>query len=132
MNKGPMAPGGSLSFDDGRIIRAVSEAGLGVLGRTRAELVGAPLKVILPLSTRIFFDAHLWPRLALHGRADDVYVTLLGADDRHIPVLLNAKRATRGGLARTDCDFVVVRRRDLLERELAWAADGPAGPPRTK
>ncbi|HEU4405664.1 MAG TPA: PAS domain-containing protein [Polyangiaceae bacterium] len=132
MTKSSMAPGGSLSFDDGRIIRAVSEAGLEVLGRARADLIGASLRVILPLPTRVLFDAHLWPRLALHGRADNVYVTLLGAADRHIPVLLTAKRATRGGVSRTDFDFVVVRRRDLLERELSWAADGPERPPRTK
>lgn len=127
-----MASGGSLSFDDGRVIRAVSEAGAAALGRPRAELVGAPLRDILPLAARVFFDAHVWPRLALRGRADDVYLTLLGAGGRPVPVLLTATRDARGGVPRTECDFVVVRRRRPPERELARAAPDVEGAPGAK
>ena len=127
-----MASGGSLSFDDGRVIRAVSEAGAAALGRPRAELVGAPLRAILPLATRVFFDAHVWPRLALLGRADDVYVTLLGAGDRPVSVLLTATRDARGGVPRTEFDFVVVDRRRLFERQLARATSDAELPPRAK
>jgi phosphoserine phosphatase RsbU/P len=86
-----------------------------LLGRARVELVGTPLKAILPLATRIFFDAHLWPRLALHGWVDDLYISLLGAGGRPLPVLLTATRGARGGLLRTECDFVVIRRRPFLD-----------------
>ncbi len=114
---------GSLSFDDGRVIRDVDEAGATLLGRARAELVGQALSAILPLAARVFFDAHVLPLLALNGRVDSVYVMLLGAGNRSVPVLLNAMRVERPTGARTDCTFVAVQgRRLLLARELAWAA----------
>ncbi|HEU4538640.1 MAG TPA: PAS domain-containing protein [Polyangiaceae bacterium] len=111
----------SLSFDDGRVIRCVSEAGARLLGRPRAELVGQPLNLVLPLASRIFFDMHLLPVLALKGQTDAMFLSLLRADGRPVPVLLTARRDLRGGGVRTDCGFLEVRRRDLLERELAWA-----------
>lgn len=111
----------SLSFDDGRVIRDVNEAGAQLLGRPRAELVGQALSVVLPLASRIFFDTHLLPVLALKGQTDAMFLSLLGAGGRPISVLLTARRDVRGGSARTECGFLAVRRRDLLERELAWA-----------
>ncbi|MCU0687732.1 MAG: PAS domain-containing protein [Polyangiaceae bacterium] len=118
----PDAPVGSLSFDDGRIIRDVNRAGVELLGRSRAALVGQPLNVILPLAARIFFDAHLLPVLMLEGRVEAVYVSLRGPNDRPIPVLLDAKRIAHEGVTRNLCGFVSVRGRHLLERELAWVA----------
>lgn len=118
----PEAPVGSLSFDDGRVIREVNGAGAALLGRTRAELVGEPLSVILPLAARIFFDAHLLPVLMLEGRVEAIYISLRGPNGRPIPVLLDAKRLAHEGVTRTHCAFVSVRGRRLLERELAWVA----------
>lgn len=127
-----MTSGGSFSFDDGRVIRSANEPCVAALGRARAELIGAPLRAILPLATLVFFDAHLWPLLSLRGRVDDIYVSLLGADGRPIPVRLTATRTAREGGARTEVDFLVTPHRRPAERASDRAAPAPKGSTRAK
>ncbi len=117
------APCGFLSFDEERVVRYVNAAGAALLGRPREALIGGALSAVLPLASRLFFDSHLLPLLALHGRADEIYVSLLGADGAPVPVLLSAARAADEGGPRTDLAFLAMRRRNLLERELVGAAE---------
>ena len=114
------APCGFLTLlDDGTIERANATL-TRMLGYSDGELAGLPVDRILPVPTRIFYQTHLFPLLKLHGRADEVYVTLRTKDGVSLPTLLNAARLERGGGLVND--FVLIQMKERSEYEDAIIA----------
>lgn len=115
------APCGFLSFgDDGRVLTANATL-LGWLGLGAGELAGRHLESLLPAGGRIFYQTYFFPLLALHGRAEEVYLSLRGAGGEDVPVLANAARRRRGGAHVNECVFVPMRQRRRFEDEILAA-----------
>jgi PAS domain S-box-containing protein len=115
------APCGFLVFaDDGAILTVNATLG-GWLGYGDGELAGRHFETILPPGGRLFYQSYLFPLLKLHGRAEEVYLSLRAAGGAEVPVLVNAARAERGGAAVNDCVFVPMRQRRRFEDEILAA-----------
>lgn len=120
------APCGLLVFtDDGRIVCANATL-TGLLGAE--SLVGTSVETLMPLAARIFYQTHLVPMLRLHGRLDEVDLTLTTTSGDSVPVLINAVRhdarcpdEAGGSQARTHCAVFPVARRRQFEMELLEA-----------
>ena len=71
-------PCGIVSFEsDGRICFA-NQTLLSMLELPAEALVDGSIERILTVSSRIFFQTHFFPLLQLHGRAEEVFMTLRG------------------------------------------------------
>src|ERR1700759_3946816 len=115
------APCGFLALaDDGTILTANSPL-LGWLGRDAVELMGSHVATIFPPGGRIFYQTHLFPLLKLHGRAEEIYISLRSAEGIDVPVLVNALRRERAGAHVNDCIFVPMRQRRRFEDEILAA-----------
>ncbi|HEV2761380.1 MAG TPA: STAS domain-containing protein [Pyrinomonadaceae bacterium] len=115
------APCGFLAFaDDGRVL-TVNATLLRWLGRERAELSGRHVETLFPPGGRIFYQTHFFPLLKLHGRAEEIYLSLRSAGGEDVPVLVNAARAERDGAAVNECVFVPMRQRRRFEDEILAA-----------
>ncbi|MEJ7811738.1 MAG: ATP-binding protein [Gemmatimonadaceae bacterium] len=115
------APCGFVSFtDDGRITAANATLAE-MLGHAEGELTDRPLESLLTIASRIFFQTHLFPLLRLHGRAEEIFVTLRARDGADVPVLVNVARRERDGVVVSDCVLVPLRRRNLYEEQLLQA-----------
>jgi anti-anti-sigma regulatory factor len=117
------APCGFLAFADDGAILAVNATLLGWLGRGGGdgELVGRHVECIFPPGGRIFYQMHFFPLLKLHGRAEEIYLSLRGSNGDDVPVLVNAARRERGGSQVNDCVFVPMRQRRRFEDEILAA-----------
>jgi len=115
------APCGFLAFADDGVIQTANATLLGWLGRGEGGLAGRHVESILPPGGRIFYQTHFFPLLKLHGRAEEIYLSLRGVGGAAVPVLANAARRERGGSAVNDCVFVPMRQRRRFEDELLAA-----------
>ncbi len=116
-----LAPCGLLSLADDGTIRQVNATLLELLGRTREEVLGASVERILTVAGRIFYQTHLFPLLALHGRADEIFLLLKHASGEDVGALVNAVRRERDGAFATDVALMVVRERRKYEDALLRA-----------
>ncbi len=113
------APCGYLSFADNGAILKVNTTLFTLLGYTAAhQLIEKSVESIFKIATRIFYQTHFFPLLKLHGNADEIFLTLVGADQREWPVVCNAVRKQNGGTAVNHCIFIVVSQRSKYEQEI--------------
>lgn len=115
------APCGVLRFtDDGRIVM-VNATLRQLLGYEVGELRGQRIESILPIASRIFYQTHFFPLLKLHGKVEEIYISLKSKQGITLPVLVNAVRQERSGVFLNDCIFVLMRQRSRYEDELLQA-----------
>ncbi|MFN2598908.1 MAG: ATP-binding protein [Pyrinomonadaceae bacterium] len=115
------APCGFLSFADDSKIVAVNATLLDSLGYELEELRGRHVETFLTVSSRIFYQTHFFPLLKLHGRVEEVYLTLRAKNGAEVPVLANAARSERGGAVVYDCILMQMRQRNQYEDEILRA-----------
>lgn len=115
------APCGFLAFADDGTVLLVNATLLGWLGRDASDLSGRHVEAIFPPGGRIFYQTHFFPLLRLHGRAEEIYLSLRGADGEDVPVLVNAARRERDGSLVNECVFVPMRQRRRFEDEILAA-----------
>ena len=114
------APCGFLRFDDGeRITQANATLG-GMLGYQPGELAGMKMQAILTRDAQIIFQTEILPALRLHGKADEIYLSLQLKSGEILPGLSNfVSRPSDGGMVH-DCVFLPVKQRfeheDTLRR----------------
>jgi C4-dicarboxylate-specific signal transduction histidine kinase len=115
-------PCGYLTINDSRLVVEVSDRTLQLLGKAREEVLDRKLSSFLPPGSRMFFQTHVFPELALSGVIEEIYLSVYCARGE-LPVLLNAVR-------RQDCEpplydfaFLPIYRRALFERELRQARE---------
>jgi sigma-B regulation protein RsbU (phosphoserine phosphatase) len=106
------APCGFLSFTDDSKIAAVNATLLDSLGYELDELQGRHVETFLPVASRIFYQTHFFPLLKLHGRVEEVYLSLRAKNGTEMPVLANATRRERDGLIVYDCILMQMRQRN--------------------
>lgn len=115
------APCGFLSFADDGLVLAANATLLGWLGYDDCGLDGRHFETMLPPGGRIFYQTHFFPLLKLHGRAEEIYLSLRARGGGDVPVLANAARRERAGSPVNDCVFVPMRQRRRFEDELLAA-----------
>jgi signal transduction histidine kinase len=115
------APCGFLSFGDDGTVLLANRMLLEMLGHARADVVGAPVERLLTVGSRIFYQTHWLPLLRMHGRAEEIFLTLRSAGDEAVGVLANAVRHERDGRTVYDCVLMRVRERQKYETELLEA-----------
>ncbi|HKO62350.1 MAG TPA: PAS domain-containing sensor histidine kinase, partial [Pyrinomonadaceae bacterium] len=115
------APCGFLSLaDDGEILD-VNATLLDSLGYLLSELKGRRIESILPVASRIFYQTHFFPLIKLHGKVNEVYLTLRAKDESELPVLVNAVRRVHDQVAITDCVLMQMRNRNEYEDQILKA-----------
>jgi PAS domain S-box-containing protein len=115
------APCGFLTFSDDGTIERVNATLYRMLGYSDGELVGRHFDRILPLAARIFYQTHFFPLLKLHGRVDEVYLTLRDKDGADHPTLLNAARRETDGRTVYDCVLLEMKERSEYETAILSA-----------
>jgi PAS domain S-box-containing protein len=110
-----------LSFQDDGTIVAGNATLADMLGVAASELVGRTIETLLTTPARIFYQTHFFPLIKLHGRAEEVYMTLRARSGAGVPVLVNAVRHEHEGQARIDGAFIRIREREKYEEELLRA-----------
>jgi len=114
-------PCGFLSFTDDGQIQQVNSRLLERLGYRREEVEGRSFESLMNVGSRIFYQTHLFPLIAMKGRADEIFVLLKAADGEDIGFLLNAVRHERNGVTINDCALMRVEERRKFEDALVRA-----------
>ncbi|HEX8773230.1 MAG TPA: hybrid sensor histidine kinase/response regulator [Pyrinomonadaceae bacterium] len=115
------APCGFVSFtDDGKVVE-INATLLELLGYERSELEGKHVEAFLPAASRIFYQTHFFPLLRLHGKVEEIYLSLRSKAGEDTPVLVNAVRRERGGTIVNDCVLIPMRQRNQYEDEILHA-----------
>lgn len=115
------APCGLFSFTDDGVLVAANQTLLEVLGYARDELLGRHVETLLTLASRMFCETHFFPLLRMHGKAQEISLSLRPRTGESVPVLVNAVRKPRPGGAVNHCAFMPVRERGKYEDELLKA-----------
>jgi sigma-B regulation protein RsbU (phosphoserine phosphatase) len=116
-----IAPCGYLIIqDDGTIVYA-NHTLLDWIGYTSDELKGKNTEVIFTVATRIFYNTHLFPLIKLHGKAEEIFISLCTKSKKDIPVITNAERRTENGEHSIHCVFLPVHQRRKYEDEILKA-----------
>ncbi|GAB5521866.1 MAG: PAS domain-containing sensor histidine kinase [Rhodothermales bacterium] len=113
------APCGFLRLADDGTVVATNATLHQLMGAAEGELVGAFINDLLTPGARIFYQTHVFPMLRMHGRVDEIYLSLRTADEQDLPVLLNGVRREAEGVS--DWVMVPMRRRSRFEDELLQA-----------
>ena len=114
-------PCGFLSFTDDGLIQRVNSRLLDRLGYRREEVEGRHVESLMNVGSRIFYQTHLFPLVAMQGRADEIFLLLKSASGEEIGFLLNAVRHQRDGRAVNDCALMRVEERRKFEDALVRA-----------
>lgn len=114
-------PCGFLSFTDDGQIQQVNARLLERLGYRREEVEGRPFESLMNVGSRIFYQTHLFPLIAMKGRADEIFLLLRASNGEDIGFLLNAVRRERAGRAVNDCALMRVEERRKFEDALVRA-----------
>ncbi len=116
------APCGFVSIDDEGEIVSVNETFVKIVGGEEdAAFLGRRLDSFFTIASRIFYQTHLFPLLKLHGKAEEIFITLRSVSGQDIPVILNAARHQRTGPWLNEFVFLVVRERQKYEAEILAA-----------
>ena len=116
-----LAPCGLLSVRDDGIIVAANLTLATMTEQVGVTLAGQHMEMLLTVPSRIFYQTHVFPLVKLHGRADELYMTLRSRSGAPIPVLVNALRRELDGVAEIAFSFVRIREREKYELELLRA-----------
>src|SRR3954468_873993 len=109
------APCGFLTFDaDGTVVDA-NTALLEMLGAQREEVIGRPFESLLTVSSRIFYQTHLFPLLRLQSTVEELFLTMRCNDGSDVAVLANVARHDDAGAVTYDAALMRLRERRKWE-----------------
>jgi len=114
-------PCGFVSFGDDGLIQHVNARLLDVLGYKREEVEGRHVETLMNVGSRIFFQTHLFPLIAMKGNAEEIFLLLKSSQGDEIGFLLNAARHLRDGKTVNDCALMRVQERRKFEDALVRA-----------
>ncbi len=109
------APCGFLSFTDDGKINMVNVTLLKILGYSPEELQGQNIELILPVASRLFFQAEVLPLLKLHGKRDEIYLSLQSKSGGEVLMLINGIRQERNQQACNDLILMPINRHNEYE-----------------
>jgi signal transduction histidine kinase len=114
-------PCGFVSFGDDGLIQRINARLLDVLGYKRGEVEGHHIETLMNVGSRIFFQTHLFPLIAMKGNAEEIFLLLKSSQGEEVGFLLNAARRVREGKAVNDCALMRVQERRKFEDALVRA-----------
>jgi PAS domain S-box-containing protein len=114
-------PCGFVSFGDDGMIQRINARLLAVLGYKREEIEGRHVESLMNVGSRIFFQTHLFPLVAMKGNAEEIFLLLKSSQGEDVGFLLNAARHVRDGKAVNDCALMRVQERRKFEDALVRA-----------
>jgi PAS domain S-box-containing protein len=115
------APCGILTFaDDGNVVD-VNTTLLAMLGAHREDVVGRPFESLLTVSSRIFYQTHLFPLLKLQSSVEELFLTLRCNEGGDVAVLANFARREKAGAVMYDAALMRLRERRKWEDEVVRA-----------
>jgi sigma-B regulation protein RsbU (phosphoserine phosphatase) len=117
------APCGFLVFTAEGAISSINRTMAHWLGYGLTDLKGKKLESLMSIASRIFYQTHFFPLLALHGRAEEIFMNLIAKDGAQLPVLVNAKRVDDEGCTSYHCALMLVHQRKKFEGELVRARE---------
>ncbi|RYZ51641.1 MAG: PAS domain-containing sensor histidine kinase [Sphingobacteriales bacterium] len=106
--------------DEGFITEANNTIGR-MLSMAPSELRTMKFEALLTIAGRIFYQTHLFPLMRLHGKAEEIFLTLRNAEKQDIPVLVNAVRKEKDNEAQYHMVLLPVYERKKFEQELLQA-----------
>ncbi len=112
-----VVPAGIVSFDDDGKLHFVNDHLSKLLGYDKKELHGVHIEMLFTVSSKIFYQTHLFPLIKLHGKAEEVFLSLKAKDGTHIPVVANASEEDEIKY----CVFIPVKQRRKYEDEILEA-----------
>ena len=92
-----------------------------LLGYECEELIGKRVDSLLTMASRIYFQTHIYPLIALGNAASELYLNLQTRDRVQIPILMNAVRQEQDGELLTYLTFIPVNQRRQYEQDLLAA-----------
>lgn len=108
-----MDEAGTIHYSN-RWLRALS-------GHDPAETAPLQLDKLLTVASRVFYQTHMLPLLKIRGEAEELYLTLRGAEGKPVPVLASGRRVAGGNEARYVWVFTHIPQRSKFENELLEA-----------
>ena len=114
-------PCGFVSFGDDGLIQRINARLLDVLGYKREDVEGRHVETLMNVGSRIFFQTHLFPLIAMKGNAEEIFLLLKSSQGEDIGFLLNAARHVREGKTVNDCALMRVQERRKFEDALVRA-----------
>jgi PAS domain S-box-containing protein len=114
-------PCGFVSFGDDGLIQRVNARLLEVLGYKREEVEGHHVETLMNVGSRIFFQTHLFPLIAMKGNAEEIFLILKSSRGEDVGFLLNASRHVHDGKTVNDCALMRVQERRKFEDALVRA-----------
>ena len=112
------APCGLFLFSESLLLLSSNKTFADMLGVDREALAGLPLDQLWSSAMRLEFHMRVMTLLHMHGHVEEIALMLLGPDGVEIPILFNAVRRIRDGVAVTECVVIQMRERKRLEDEL--------------
>jgi phosphoserine phosphatase RsbU/P len=106
--------------DNGTLLD-VNETLCSGLGFLKNELIGKKAEIIFTVSTRIFYQTHLFPLLQMQHYAYEIFIILQTKTNEQIPVLLNAEKKMLNDKTVMVYVGIVVSNRKKFEDELIAA-----------
>lgn len=113
-------PCGYLEFNNEGIVGQVNNMFCEIVGYQRDELVNQHIESVLTPGARVFYQTHIFPMLKMQNRVDEIYITLLSKEDKKIPVLINAERASEKTEFNNRCIVVRMQRRSEYEDRILY------------
>lgn len=89
LNTGPC---GYVFFQDDGSVISLNQTLADLLEVRKEELDGRSIESMLTVASRIFYNTHLFPLLKLHGKAEEIFISLRGKNRKDVPVLLSGQR----------------------------------------
>jgi signal transduction histidine kinase len=115
------APCGFLTFaGDGSVVD-VNVTLLEMLGAHREEVIGRPFESLLTISSRIFYQTHLFPLLKLQSSVEELFLTMRCNEEGDVAVLANVARREENGAVLYDAALMRLRERRKWEDEVVRA-----------
>jgi phosphoserine phosphatase RsbU/P len=115
------APCGLIVFKDDGIILWSNPTLSAWLDYEPTELLGRSIESIFPIATKVFYNTHVFPLVRLHGKADELFLSLTSKGKASLPILANFARKEIDGQTRNVAAFIQVHQRKKYEDELLQA-----------
>jgi signal transduction histidine kinase len=114
-------PGGVVLINEAGLITMINSTAEQHLGYASGQLIEQSFSRLLTVAGRLFYQTHFYPLVNLHGRVDEVSLTLVSRTGKRVPVLLNALRQQQDDGWHIYCVYLPLIQRHHFETELIQA-----------
>jgi signal transduction histidine kinase len=115
------APCGFLTFASDGTVVDVNATLLEMLRAKREDVIGRPFESLLTVSSRIFYQTHLFPLLKLQSSVEELFLTMRTSDGGDVAVLASVSHHAENGAEIYDAALMRLRERRKWEDEVVRA-----------